>query len=1195
MLTPCTLESPESTVAAEDNRFHAILDLTSDAILTLDRDDVIRDANGAALRLFELSAGEMIGSPISRLIPDSPPLRREVQGIRRDGTPIDLEATAGPAHYNDEPCTIVILRAVNDTKRLETHLRAVEYRYRTLVDTALEGIWILDSDGRTGFANRCMADMLGYTPAEMTGRHLFEFVDEDGRIDAARALARRRLGIAERYDFRFRRKDGRELWTLVSTVPLADESGAYAGMLAMVTDITQRKLIEDEESRSRQLLRDAIEAISEGFALYDADDRLVLCNEKYRQLYFLAYDLLVPGARFEDILRIAAERGQFADTTGRVEEWVEQRLARRRTAGRSLEESGDPRASTKAPGKRPVEQRLGDGRWLLVSDRPTRDGGIVGIRTDITARKHYEIELQAAQEQLARQAEDLDRSRERFDLAVSGTNDGIWDWDLRTDSIYFSPVWFRILGYDSQELAFTATTWTDHIHPDDLMEAYRRIQDHIDGKTELYVHPHRLRHKQGNYIWVEAKGKAVKDPEGRPYRIVGTITNIEDKKQQEAALHRAKTEAEAAARTKSEFLAAMSHEIRTPMNGIIGMTELLLDTPLNQRQHQFARSVISSATALLTIINDILDISKLEAGRMEIEAVPVDIGGLVEGVVDLLTPSAREKGIEIGFFVSPELSWPVIGDPTRLRQILVNLTANAVKFTERGQVIIEIAASRTGNEARGLSLAVSDSGIGIPEEALEKLFGKFVQVDGSITRRYGGTGLGLAITRQLALLMGGMIEVDSRPGEGSRFRVTVPLRFAGQPDAANTELPGFLAGRQALVLDPHPLRRHLLTRHLSAIGMVVTEAAATPARAFDFDLVVVDESEPLTPDHPLITQLRSHPATALLRVVTSINGRGTGPCEACLSPCRAAFLVKPVRNTALILCLGKLFEATAATTPPADGLPLPCTASTMEPTIATIATVSENEEPPEVTPPGTGPRLLLAEDNRTNQLFAVTLLHQANYRVDVVEDGAAALEAAASEDYAAILMDVQMPLMDGIEATLQIRQLPGTRGRVPIIAMTAHAMSQARTDCLAAGMNDYVAKPVNRVELLDTVARHIPEIKVEIDEDQLNELLSSVRPTELRAIVTCFLNDIANRITRLDTAAQTRDLRKLTSEAHDLSSTAGSFGATGVMHLAIELEVIGRSGDLAAALAHYPAVATATRALIAVMEARFAGMRTDGL
>ena len=825
------------------------------------------------------------------------------------------------------------------------------------------------------------------------------------------------------------------------------------------------------------------------------------------------------------------------------------------------------------------------------------------------------------------QPDESARASERFDLAISGTDDGIWDWDLGSDSIWFSPQWFRLLGYEPGELPAAATSWTDNIHPDDLMEAYRRLQDHLEGRTARYVHPHRLRHKLGHYLWVEARGKAVTDGVGKPVRLVGALTDIEHLKRQEADLRRAKADAEAATRAKSEFLAAVSHEIRTPMNGIIGMTQLLLDTRLARRQREYAEAVIGSASDLMTIIDDILDISKLEAGRMEIEAVPVLLPELIAGVVELLTPKAREKGIGIGHFVAPDLEQPLLGDPTRLRQILLNLTANAVKFTEAGEIAVEALVRERSDTGVTLTLEVSDTGIGIPEEAREHLFAKFVQGDGSIARRYGGTGLGLAISKELAELMGGTIAVDSAPGAGSRFIVTLTLALAETAELHRAEPPALLAGRRALVVDGQPLRRRMLLRHLGALGIATTatddgaEAAALlgappPADPPPFDLVVIGEAPPddEAPETALAPLLARRPELPVLRLIASATGRTPGPCETCVVPCHAASLVLPVRRAGLIACLGKLFAAAAAQPRTLDS-PSPELCAKARAAHAAPEAAGEGEPAADDAPsaPETGPLLLLAEDNRTNRLFAITLLDHAGYRVDVVEDGVQAVAAAARRDYAAILMDVQMPVMDGIEATRRIRALPGPRGTVPIVAMTAHAMPQARAACLAAGMNDYLAKPVARADLLAMAARWtapapeaaaspLPEIPgatgddpLEIDDELLNDLLTSVRQSELRAIVTCFLNDLAGRVERLDRAVAVRNLAAIATEAHDLSSTAGSFGALGVMRLAVRMEITARENKLDEALQQYPTLATATRALIETMETRFSGMRAEAV
>ena len=498
--------------------------------------------------------------------------------------------------------------------------------------------------------------------------------------------------------------------------------------------------------------------------------------------------------------------------------------------------------------------------------------------------------------------------------------------------------------------------------------------------------------------------------------------------------------------------------------------------------------------------------------------------------------------------------------------------------------------------------------------------------------------------------MGGSIAVSSAPGAGSRFTVTLALKFADPADGRRAEPPALLAGRRALVVDAMPLRRRMLLRHLGALGIATTapddgaEAAALleaereppsvplpsdpppiASLPFDpppfdlppFDLVVTgDAPSGRSPSgDALAAALARRTEVPVLRLIAPATGRTPGPCENCMVSCHAAALALPVRREGLIACIAKLFEA-AASQPRGAGAPSPALCAEARAALLAPIPVKDHRGPAADAAPEaeTGPLLLLAEDNRTNRLFAVTLLNHAGYRVDVAEDGVQAVAAAGRRDYAAVLMDVQMPTMDGIEATRRIRTLPGPRGAVPIVAMTAHAMPQARAACLAAGMNDSLAKPVARADLLAMVARWTapapgaaaeppataalatPALAtgndpLEIDEEQLTELLTSVRQSELRAIVACFLSDLAGRVERLDRAVAGRNLTAIATEAHDLSSTAGSFGALGVMRLAVRMEITAREGRLDAALEQYPALATATRALIQTMEARFSGLR----
>jgi PAS domain S-box-containing protein len=712
------------------------------------------------------------------------------------------------------------------------------------------------------------------------------------------------------------------------------------------------------------------------------------------------------------------------------------------------------------------------------------------LQRELTARQKAEAELE--------------RTRKNMELILHGGNLGYWDWDVARNHYTFNDRFASITGTKPEDLTHDTDWRSRQVHPEDSQQVNRALSLHLEGKADFYTCEYRLQRGDDEWIWVIDRGRVIERGERKtPLRMVGTLLEITDRKQYELEMKEAnhlldrrsreleenqniimgmmedanearesleqanrqlliaREKAEAAARTKSEFLASMSHEIRTPMNGIMGTASLLDDTTLSDEQQEYLRIIQTSGDALLSLLNDILDFSKIEAGKLDMDPQPFDLREICEHIMELLAPTALEKGIELVLRFAPSTPPYIVGDAGRVRQVIVNLVGNALKFTHEGYVYLDVEAVAGTERETTIGISVKDTGIGISKEGMPQLFKKFSQGDSSTTREFGGTGLGLAICKQLVELMGGKIGVNSELGKGSLFwfRLSFPIASDQRPATIDKT---FFEGEQVLIIDAQKIMGRALKEWMNRWGLQADTVASlddalTLLKDNEYELVLIEEDLAVETDNPIFNNPALKPF--MLFILCSISRRDVHSLD---HGGLATNLVKPVRLRNLLKQTSKAQGYTSIPERPEaparlmEGRPVVVS--------STIETVSSY-------------KVLIVEDNLVNQTVAKRMLLKDGFEVDVASNGEEALQKiTAEEPFDLIFMDCQMPRMDGYEASRRIRKFEENQGdgrHIPIIAITANAMQGDREKCIDAGMDDYIAKPVKKADMFEMLRRHL--------------------------------------------------------------------------------------------------------------------------
>jgi PAS domain S-box-containing protein len=1047
----------EAELQEQEMRLRAIVDHAVDGIITIDDHGTIESFNSAAERLFGYAAAEVIGQNVKLLMPEPDRSKhdghianyqrtgvakiigigREVVGCRKDGSVFPMELGVNEMRLGDQRHYTGILRDITERKEAEA-------QFRLIVGSTSNGM-LVNQDGTIVLVNAPIEHLFGYQRHELVGQPLARLIPERFKpqyLHFRRAFfqAPTTRTIGAEGDIFGLCKDGTEFPVELGLTPISTPTGIQ--VLASVTDITARTKAEQALNESEERFRFMVEEVSDyAILLLDREGKVASWNSGTRRLkQFEAAEII--GRHHscfylpEDVAQGKPDHAlQQASTQGRVEEegWRVRKDGSRFWANVVI---------------------------TALHDQTGRLKGFSQITRDLTLRKQAEVELQ--------------KQETRLRAIVDHAIDGIITVDDHGTIESFNPAAERLFGYAAAEVLGQNITLVmpepyHGAHDSDLANDQRTGAAKILGTGREVLG----RHKDGSVFPIELSVSEMQLGNQRRFTIFArditerrtvqsklklTASAMESKNRELALAH---NRALAATQAKSKFLASMSHEIRTPMNAIIGMADLLQDTVLSQDQQEYVHRFSRAATNLTDLLNEILDISKIEAGHLELESMPFDLADLVDKTAEMMAVRANAKALALMAFVHPDVPPCVMGDPTRLRQVLVNLTGNAIKFTEQGEVVIRIDPSRDQEDPSTLHFSVSDTGIGIPADKTQTIFDSFTQVDSSTTRKYGGTGLGLSISTRIIEQMGGGIEVTSTEGRGSTFSFTVPMAAVPVPADASKPLPLALQGRRMLVVDDNETNRMIIREFLVRLGVVLSEtsdgSAALAAldeaqrRGEPFHLAILDFHMPDMNGIDLAQAIRARPAFAALPLVMYASDMRDDQVRRARALGISSYLYKPISRTRLLAAL----------------------AATLNP--ATMVAASQDPPPALPAPASLRPlHILLAEDLEDNRAVVTLFLKGTPYELDMAENGAVAAEKFRTGTYDLVFMDIQMPVMDGYQATEAIRQWECAQHRVPtpIVALTANAFKDELDKTLATGCTAYLTKPIKKQILLNAIVEH---------------------------------------------------------------------------------------------------------------------------